>query len=430
MLEFRFPDIGEGIAEGVILKWFVQEGQEVKEGDSLFLVETDKVNAEIPAPKAGTVLATFGNVGDTINVGDVVVTIGDASASPGAETPKEPVKRQTEAVEEENAGVVGALEVSSQVLETSSEGIKQATVSNGRKVLATPVARHLAKELGVDINLVTGSGPAGRVMKEDIRNFADAPRVEQKPVLTPMAPVAAKNGAPGLLEERVPLTTLGKTVARNMSISKQEIPHAAVMDEFDVTELVNFRQETKVLVEKQGAKLTYMAFIIKAIALALQEFPLFNASFSAETQEIVLKKYYNIGIAVDTPEGLLVPVIKNANHLGLISLAQQVQTLAEKARERTLSLDEIQGGTFTLTNYGAVGALSGLPVIKHPEAAILGIGSITKKPVVDEDDAIVIRHILPVTLSFDHRFIDGGNAGRFMQRLRGYLEEPRLLLLS
>ena len=419
MLEFRFPDIGEGIAEGVILKWFVHEGQEVKEGDSLFLVETDKVNAEIPAPASGTILATFGAVGDTINVGDVVVTIDDGSASPESS----PAHKQIEAVEEENAGVVGALETSSHVLEVSHEGSTKTSAPTGRKVLATPVARHLAKDLGVDINLVTGTGPAGRVMKEDIQTMATA-------ALTPVVAVAAKNGVPHVLEERVPLTQLGKTVAKNMALSKQEIPHAAVMDEIDVTELVKFRQQVKAMAEKEGTKLTYMPFIIKAVALVLQEFPLFNASFAPETQEIVLKKHYNIGIAVDTPDGLLVPVIKNANQLGLLHLAERVQMLAAKARERTLTLDEIQGGTFSLTNYGAVGVLSGLPVIKHPEAGILGIGAITKKPVVDADDAIVIRQILPVTLAFDHRFIDGGNAGRFMQRLRAYLQEPLLLLLS
>ncbi len=416
MLEFRFPDIGEGIAEGVILNWFVEVGQEVKEGDSLFLVETDKVNAEIPSPTSGTVLARFGNVGDTINVGDVVVTIGDESA------PADPGK--IEAVEEENAGVVGALETSSAVLEASSEVSTEKKTSQGSKVLATPVARKLAKDLGVDITTVTGSGPAGRVMKEDIHQTA-VPKLQDKvQSATPQPRIQ------GAVEERVPLTTLGKTVAKNMALSKQEIPHAAVMDEFDVTELVKFRREAKALAEKESVKLTYMPFIIKAVTLALKEFPIFNASFAPDTQEIVLKKEYNIGIAVDTPDGLLVPVVKNADSLGLLPLAGQVKTLAEKARDRTLTLDDIQGGTFTLTNYGAVGALSGMPVIKHPEAAILGIGSITKKPVVDPMDEIVIRNILPVTLAFDHRFIDGGNAGRFIQRLRGYLEEPLLLVLG
>lgn len=413
MLEFRFPDIGEGIAEGVILNWFVEVGQEVKEGDSLFLVETDKVNAEIPSPASGKIVARFGEVGDTINVGDVVVTIDDGSGV-NVEPP------QAEPVEEDNAAVVGALESSSQVLATSTEhSVESAEMSKGR-VLATPVARKLAKDLGVDITNIQGTGPAGRVMKEDIRRAA-----EVKPMqAAAAAPVAAE------LEERIALTTLGKTIARNMAVSKQEIPHAAVMDEFDVTELVKFRQESKELAEREGSKLTYMPFLIKAVALALQEHPLFNASFSAETNEIILKKYYNMGIAVDTPDGLLVPVIKKADQKGLLALGREVQELARKARERTLSLDEIQGGTFTLTNYGAVGALTGIPVIKHPEAAILGIGSITKKPVVNDNDEITIRHILPITLAFDHRFIDGGSAGRFLMRLKAYLQEPLLLLLA
>ncbi len=432
MIEFRFPDIGEGITEGVILKWFVQVGQKVKEGDSLFLVETDKVNAEIPSPASGTILARFGAEGDTINVGDVVVQIGDAEASaqPAPPAPAPAV----EPVSEDDAGaVVGALESSTQVLATSTEHAVERPEPSGRRALATPVARKLAKDLGVEINALEGSGPGGRVMKEDILRAAHA----QQPAPTGSAPKPAPAApAPQLaapvqgLEERVALTTLGKTVARNMSLSKQEIPHAAVMDEFDVTALVEFRREAKHLAEQEDVKLTYMPFIIKAAVLALKEFPLFNASFSAQTDEIILKKYYNIGIAVDTPDGLLVPVVKNADQKGLLQLAREVQDLADKARGRTLSLEEIQGGTFTLTNYGAVGALSGVPVIKHPEAAILGIGSITKKPVVDEDDAIAIRHILPVTLSFDHRFIDGGSAGRFIKRLRAYLEQPLLLLLG
>lgn len=430
MLEFKFPDIGEGIAEGTILKWFVEIGQEVKEGDSLFLVETDKVNAEIPAPANGKIMALFGAVGDTINVGDVVVTIDDGSSvSGGSSVDIAPEEEKTaEPVEEDNAAVVGALESSSNVFEASTERSLEQSAAGERKVLATPVARQMARDLGVDIHAVTGSGPAGRVMKEDIKQAAETK--EPKPSLAQAKAPAQGGFAQSGHEERIALTTLGKTVAKNMSLSKQEIPHAAVMDEFDVTELVKLREETKELAEQEGSKLTYMPFVIKAVTLALKEFPLFNASFSPKTSEIVLKKYYNIGIAVDTPDGLLVPVIKDADQQGLLRLGEQVQSLAEKARERTLSLDDIQGGTFTLTNYGAVGALSGLPVIKHPEAAILGIGSITKKPVVDANDAIVIRQLLPITLAFDHRFIDGGNAGRFLGRLRAYLEQPMLLLLG
>ncbi|HHY10032.1 MAG TPA: 2-oxo acid dehydrogenase subunit E2 [Firmicutes bacterium] len=411
MREFRFPDIGEGISEGVLLEWLVEVGDEVKEGDDLFLVETDKVNAEIPSPRDGVIAELLGEEGETINVGDVVVVFADDATKDAAAEEKAAAVEE----EEEEAGVVGLLETSAQVFEASSEHISPTTDGVKPRALATPAVRQYAKERGVDLLSVNGSGPQGRVTKEDVEAALDG--------------ATAKGKGSTALEERIPLTTLGKTIAANMALSKKEIPHAAIFAEFDVTDLVGFRNEAKKRAEEEGVRLTYMPFILKAVTLALKEFPYFNASFSAETEEIILKNVYNIGIAVDTPDGLLVPVIKDADRFGFLELARQVQTLAKKAVERTLTIDEVQGGTFTVTNYGAVGALSGLPVIKHPDAAILGIGSITKKPVVREDE-IVIRHILPLTLAFDHRFIDGGNAGRFMQRLKEYLEEPLLLLLA
>ena len=260
------------------------------------------------------------------------------------------------------------LETSSVVLATSREAGSGACPLGRR--FWPPLSPGTWPGTWVDITQVQGTGPAGRVMKEDIHKAAGllGGKREDDPSPAAVSSSAASNGAVPALEERVPLTQLGKAAARTMSLSKQEIPHAAVMDEFDVTELVRFRSEAKELAEGQGAKLTYMAFIIKAAVLALQEFPVFNAGFDASAQEIVVKKQYNIGIAVDTADGLLVPVIKNADGLGILPLARQVAVLAEKAKARTLTLDEIQGGTFTLTNYGAVGALSGLPVIKHPEA--------------------------------------------------------------
>lgn len=417
MFEFKFPDIGEGISEGVLLEWLVEVGEEVEEGDPLFLVETDKVNAEIPSPKDGTIAKLLGEEGDTINVGDVVVIFaGEDETKESLEQKSETAEEEEE--EEEEAGVVGALETSTQVFEASTE--HSSVEGEKEPVLATPAVRQFAKNQGVDLLSVNGSGPEGRVTKEDVEATLDGAAAEV---------VMSKVQGPTALEERIPLTTLGKTVAENMALSKKEIPHAAIFDEFDVTDLVGFRNEAKKMAEEEGVRLTYMPFILKAVTLALKEFSYFNASFSDETEEIILKNVYNIGIAVDTPDGLLVPVIKDADRFGLLELARQVQVLAKKAIERTLTIDEVQGGTFTVTNYGAVGALSGLPVIKHPDAAILGIGSITKKPVVREDE-IVIRHILPLTLAFDHRFIDGGNAGRFMQCLKKYVEEPRLLLLA
>lgn len=453
MLEFKFADIGEGIHEGVILRWLVEVGQEVKEGDSLFLVETDKVNAEIPSPAHGRIAAILAQEGETIHVGQVVVHIdtGDGSEAEGQATATTAVSEG----EEDAGAVVGALESSSKVLAPSGEAqTRPAAEPQKGKVLATPVARKLARDLGVDITAVKGTGPQGRVMKEDIYRAAgersqtplalgssapEAPVVSQPAAAGSAAaqpaavPPAEQQPAPvpmGSSDVRVPLTALGKTIARNMAQSKREIPHAAVMDDADVSELVAYRSQVKSMAEAQGVKLTYLPFIVKAVTLALREYPKLNASFDEAGQAVVLKGEYNIGIAVDTPDGLLVPVVKGADKLGIIPLAQRMNELIDAARARTVALEDLQQGTFTITNYGAVGVGSGIPVIRPPEAAILGIGAIRKQPVVREDDTIVIRHLMPLTVSFDHRFVDGATAGRFLAKVKEYLQNPTLLVLS
>jgi pyruvate dehydrogenase E2 component (dihydrolipoamide acetyltransferase) len=401
----------------------VKVGEKVKEGNTLFLVETDKVNAEIPSPGTGIIAELLGKEGEIIYVGNVVVKIDTGEGNQKVEV--KPVK------EEENAGVVGAIEVSSEVIESSLESYKNGAFTKQR-VLATPVARKLAKDLGIDINTIKGTGPIGRVMKEDVykakestvqkvqevKHKSEAPSVEIPPVRV--------SGE----VERIPLTMLRKAIAKNMTISKSVIPHAAVLDEFDVTKLVEFKASVKALAENQGVNLTYMPFIIKALTLALKEFPVFNSSYDAEKEEIILKKFYNVGIAVDTPEGLLVPVIKDANKKGILDIAREIQELSKGAKNRNIPLEKLQNGTFTITNYGALGSSSGIPVIRYPEAAILGIGKIGKKPVVNENDEIVVRSIMNISLCIDHRIIDGGDAGRFLNKLRQYLQEPMLLLLG
>lgn len=423
MLEFRFPDIGEGIAEGKLLKWMVKAGDKIKEGDSLFLVETDKVNAEIPSPGKGVIAELLAKEGDIIYVGNVIVKINTEDGYQANNL--KPVNEK----EEENAGVVGAIEVSSQVIESSFESYKNESAFK-QKVLATPVARKLAKDLDIDINTMKGTGPAGRVMKEDIFKAKES----KKAVLPITHRLNAAIEIPKLKIsseiERIPLSMLRKTIAKNMALSKRTIPHAAVLDEFDVTKLVEFRGTVKELAQNNGVHLTYMPFIIKALALTLKEFPVFNSSFDEEKEEIVLKKYYNIGIAVDTPDGLLVPVVKDADRKGILDISRELQELSEGARNRNILLEKLQNGTITITNYGALGASSGIPVIRHPEAAILGIGMIGKKPVVNEQDEIVVRSIMNISLCIDHRIIDGGDAGRFLNKLKAYLEEPMLLLLG
>lgn len=229
--------------------------------------------------------------------------------------------------------------------------------------------------------------------------------------------------------ERIKISKLRKTIATKMVESKHIIPHTAMMDEFDMTALVEFRAAQKELASAHGVKLTYLPFIVKAVVRAAKDVPIINSSFDEANEEIILKKYYNVGIAVDTPDGLIVPVIKDADQKSIFEIAKEIERLATASRERTIQLPDLQGGTISITNYGAFGSSYGVPVINYPEAAIIGVGMIEKKPVV-VDDAIVIRHMMPVTISFDHRIIDGGDAGRFMLQLKQYLENPTLLLLS
>lgn len=437
MFEFKFADIGEGIHEGVLLRWFVKEGDSIKEGDSLFLVETDKVNAEIPSPVSGKINKLMAEVGDTIHVGNVVVIIDDGSESSETEKKQEPLSE-----DEKGAGVVGEIEVSSEVIESSDEG-KQEEKAASTKVLATPVARKLAKNLGIDINLVKGTGPVGRVMKEDIyaHNEANKEVKESKDIKetnvfaqpvgdTFLRPVVKREEIKVYGEvERVPISRVRKTISENMVLSKSIIPHTSVMDDFDVTELVKLRTEQKDMARERGISLTYMPFIVKALTIALKEFPVFNSSFDDINDEIIYKKYYNIGIATDTPDGLIVPVIKETDNKGILEIAKELEIIVEKARTKTINLEELYGGTFTITNYGALGSTYGVPVIRYPEVGILGIGKIDKKPVVLNDE-IAIRHMMPISLSIDHRIIDGGDAGRFLLRLKELLSNPMLLLLS
>lgn len=434
MYNFKFADIGEGIHEGQILKWLFKVGDEVKDGDTLCIVETDKVNAEIPSPVNGKIVEIMANVGETIHVGEVLVKIDDGSGTEAETTSDVPMMSDNtnESVSEndgESAGVIGEIEVSNEVIESSNE---RSTVKgkSSEKVLATPVARKLAKDLGVDINTITGSGTNGRVMKEDIyqakENKINKPvlrsQVERPQVDVPEIKVTGE-------VERIPFTRMRKTIAKTMVTSKAIIPHAATMDDYDVTELVKFRKAQKELAAQYGVKLTYLPFVVKAITLALKDYPQFNSSYDQDREELIIKKYINIGIAVDTEEGLIVPVIKNADKLSIFEIAKEVDLIATAARERTLKLDQLQDGTFSITNYGALGQGYGVPIIKHPEVAIFGVGRIKQTPVV-LDNEIVIRDIMAASLSFDHRVIDGGDAGRFLSRVKQYLNDPMMLLLK
>lgn len=419
MFDFRFADIGEGLHEGQLLKWYVESGDSIQEGEPLFLVETDKVTADIPSPASGTIKQRNHAVGDTIHVGDLMVVIDD-----GTESRKPDVTAKSEPLAEgdDSVGVVGELEVSNEVIPAAAQTSQP---NDTRRVLATPVARKLAKDLNIDIQSIQGSGPNNRVMKSDIHAAADQASAKPFQAAEPVNNQSVNKSSSELAR---PLSQLRKAIARNMTLSKQTIPHAVSMDELDVTNLVGFRNSQKESIKSQGIKLTYLPFIIKALAHGLTEYPHMNATLDLEGNQLLLHTGIHIGIAVDTSDGLIVPVIRNANQKGILQLAQEIQSLAEKARARTLTLEEMKGATFTITNYGAVGTSVGIPVIPVGQVAILGIGRIQEKPSVF-DGQIVPRHQLPITISIDHRALDGADAGRLSASLRKSLENPMELLM-
>ena len=420
---FNFPDIGEGLDEGTIVEWYVAKGQQISAGDSLVKMETDKVVADIPSPKSGTITAIYGKVGETIHVGNALVEIEIAGIS-GAAAVEE--AKETEAVKEEGAGVVGTLEIAGNnaYLPASEEGTSANNEDDkkaSKKVLATPVARAIAKDMGVNIDLVKGTGPGGRVMKEDIHTHL------QKNTVSSYKTSTVVNE-----EERVelkPLTQLRKAIARNMIQSKHNAAHMTVFDEVEVSELVRVRDKYKGKFLEKEVKLSYLPFVLKATALALKKFKALNAQMDIENNQMIYKHYYNIGIAVDTEEGLIVPVIKDVDKLSIFQIAQKINEISEKTRKREITMEDMKDGTFTITSFGSIGGQFAVPVINYPQAAILGIGRIMKKPIV-KGDAVVPGTIMPLSLSVDHRIVDGGETARFINQIMEYLSDPVSLIMD
>ncbi|MDM8002080.1 MAG: dihydrolipoamide acetyltransferase family protein [Bacteroidota bacterium] len=421
---FKFPDIGEGLTEGIIIEWYVDKGTAVKVGQPLVKMETDKVVTDIPSPRAGVIAARYGKVGETIHVGETLVEIEIAG-----ETAAEAPGTQPEQVEEKGAGVVGTIEVASgnALLPASEEGTgpKPAAASaERRKVLATPVARAMAREMNIDINLVKGTGPAGRVMKSDIQNF-HAPATS---VVTAAAKAPAVHAAPGELVEIRPMSQIRKSIARNMLRSKQSTAHMTLFEEPEVSRLVEARSRYKEEYKKEDLSLTYLPFIIKAVVAALKRHPELNSEMDFEKGNIIYKNYYNIGIAVSTEDGLVVPVIRDADKLSIRELSRAVAEIAVKARDRKLTLDDMKDGTFTITNYGALGGWFGVPVINYPQVGILGIGRINQQPVVDNGE-IKVGNVMPLSLSVDHRMIDGAEATEFLNDVAAGVADPLSLIM-
>ncbi len=423
---FNFPDIGEGLEEGTIAEWYIEKGQMINSGDPIVKMETDKVVTDIPSPKTGRVAARFGKEGETINVGDPLVEIeiegveGEAAIAEAEDTTVQPIE------EEEGAGVVGTLEVAGNnvVMSASEEGVDSeinAEKSPYRsKALATPVARAMAREMGIDINAVKGSGPGGRVMIEDIKKHTHVPATSTTPTMVPT----------GELVTIEPLSQIRKTIAKNMLASKMNAPHMTVHEEVEISELIRIRSKFKQSFGEDGLKLSYLPFILKAAAQALRKYKTLNARMDLDNNQMIFHNYYNIGIAVDTEKGLVVPVIRDVDQKSIKELAADVMSISEKSRSGALTMDDMKDGTFTITNYGSIGGIFANPVINYPQAAILGLGRIVKKPVLNDEGEIVAGSTLPLSLAVDHRIVDGGDVARFLNEVMSYLSEPVRLVFE
>jgi pyruvate dehydrogenase E2 component (dihydrolipoamide acetyltransferase) len=411
--EFKLPDLGEGLTEGEIVRWLVHEGDPIEEGQVFVQVETDKAVIEIPSPAGGVVLQVLAREGEAVRVGQVIIVIGQ----PGERAEPKP---EAAAEARPSVGVVGELE---EAPEEAPGAPASVPASRQGARLALPATRKLAKELGVSLGTIQGTGPRGRITDEDVRRAAQAPKPARPAVLA-----VRKYDLYGFIE-RIPLRGMRKTIARAMVQSKFTAPHVTAMDEADATRLVALRDKARQGAAKAGLRLTYLPFFVKAVAAALAEHPYLNASLEEGAEEIVLKKYYNIGVAVDTRDGLMVPVVKNAPDKTVFQLARELEELSQKARARTIDLADLKGGTFTITNYGAVGGIWGTPIIHYPEVAILGVGRLVDRPVPDAG-GIRLRKVFPLSLSFDHRVVDGAEAARFLNTLIRNLEDPDLILMG
>ncbi|ENY68729.1 Dihydrolipoamide S-acetyltransferase [Metamycoplasma auris 15026] len=446
MFQVKFADIGEGLTEGVVAEVLVKVGDLVKEGQPLYFVETDKVNSEIPSPISGKIAVINITIGQEIKVGDIVIEIDDgkdsAIASATAATKQEENKEvKKEEVQmkpiEENASVVGATPVSNEVIQRNT----MQSTSKNTQIKATPLARKVAADLKVDLATLLGSGPNGRILVADVKNAANvatknadtsqkqtSPEPQaQSSTPTPQAQKTIDPAAP-LSWETVNMNGIRKATVKAMTKSHTEIASFTGMKNIDITETHKLRAELKDHAASSGIKLTYLAFIIKAAAKSLRDMPNINVRGDFENNKILFMNNINIGIAVDTPNGLMVPVIKGADQLSIFEIANKITDLAKKARDGKLSRNEMTEATFTVSNFGSVGLDYATPIINSPESAILGVGTMTQMPLYVNDE-IQKRYIMPFSMTCDHRIIDGADAGRFLIKIQEYLSKPILLFL-
>jgi len=412
---FRFPDVGEGITEGEIVRWLVREGEEIAADQPFAEIETDKAVVEIPSPFAGTVLKLYGQEKDIIKVGAPLIAVG-AKGEAVTEAPAPAGVPASAPAKAKEAPPVGPAAAAAATVAPTG-----ATMT---AVLTTPRVRQFAKELGVDLAAVRGTGPAGRITEDDVRAAKAKPAEAPKPAFK----IKPKFDFYGSLE-RLPLRGIRRATAKHMRESLDHAAHVTHVDEADASPLAALREKLKAGAESREIKLTYLPLIVKAVVEALKLHPMLNSSLDEEGGEIIVKKYYNIGIAVDVPDGLIVPVVKMAEQKSVLEIAAEIRDLAQAARDRKLDLGDLKGGTFSITNVGVIGGDFATPIINYPEVAILATMKIAERARV-VDGRIVAKLILPLCLSFDHRVVDGAAAARFMKDLVRLLEAPDALPLD
>lgn len=433
--EYRFPELGEGLHEGEIIKVLIQPGATVTDDDIIMEVQNDKAVVEVPCPVNGKVLEVLVKDGQVCHVGELVAVIDAEGDLPEQATPA-----AAEEPKKEEAAPAPASAPAAAPAPTAAPTAAPAPQATNALVLATPSVRKFAREKGVDLTQVNGTGKNGRITRDDVNGFGGAPAAaapaaaeaaQDKAVSAgeaqAAAPVAA--GTPFRPEERVPFKGIRKAIANAMVKSVYTAPHVTIMDEVDVTELVALRAKYKPYAEKKGSKLTYLPFIVKALVAACREFPIMNSTLDEQNQEIVYRKYYNIGIATDTDNGLIVPVIEDADRKNIFMVADKIRDLAVRGRDGKLAPNEMRGSTITISNIGSAGGMFFTPVINFPEVAILGTGRISEKPVVRNGE-IVAAPVMALSLSFDHRLIDGATAQNFMNHIKQLLAQPELFIME
>ncbi|MFA7744694.1 dihydrolipoamide acetyltransferase family protein [Salinicoccus roseus] len=438
--EFKLPDIGEGIHEGEIVKWFIGEGDEIKEDDVLAEVQNDKAVVEIPSPVDGTIKKLHVEEGTVTTVGETIVTIDDGSEDSGEEEPEKEEKEDKKEEKKESSDKKEEEETKEESSEEETDDKDSGEKKSGGRVIAMPSVRKFARDNDVDITEVSGSGKNGRVLKEDVEAFMNGDQTSADSEEEAEASEAQEEQAEGKQEKqaapegefpetREKMSGMRKAIAKAMVNSKQTSPHVTHLDEIEVQALWDHRKKFKGVAEEQGVKLTFLPYVVKALVSMLKKYPEFNTSIDNETFEVIQKHYYNVGIAADTERGLVVPVVKHADKKSMFEISDEINNLAVKARDGKLSGEEMKGGSMTISNLGSAGGQWFTPVINQPEVAILGIGRIEQKAIV-RDGEIVAAPVLALSLSYDHRQIDGMTAQNALNHVKRLLNNPELLLME